>query len=164
MPKRAASGRTVALEEAIADAGDERFATLGLPDEIASGELRFTFMFDTGDGFCAQDITFAWDGGSWVTWSQDISEHEGDLSAGSSAPPAYGWACWRNGTDLLLAYTWPEVGIDGWAHIPGGAPGDDDEDPEEALHEPQAWVELARAIVSVLYGNESPSRTGHTYE
>ncbi|MGW4579041.1 hypothetical protein ACWELP_10125 [Rhodococcus aetherivorans] len=90
MPKRAASGRTVALEEAIAQAGDERSATLGLPTEIEPGQFTFTFMFDTGDGVSAQDITFTWDGGRWATWSQDLSEHEGDLSPGSSAP-AYGW-------------------------------------------------------------------------
>ncbi|MGW5322536.1 hypothetical protein [Rhodococcus pyridinivorans] len=152
---RADSGRTVALEEAIAAADDEGSATLGLPAKPA-GKLSFTFMFDDGNGFCAQDITFDWDGGAWTTWSQDISEHEGDLSPGSSAP-AYGWASWLNRTDLILAYVWPDLGIQGWAHVPGGAPDDYDDDP-------QAWVELARTIVSVLYGNETPRRTGQTYE
>ncbi len=162
MPKRAASGRTIALEEAIAAAGDEQSATLGLPDEVQLGKVSFTFMFDTGNGFSAQDITFAWEGVAWLTWTQDISEHEGGLSPGSSAP-VHGWASWSNGSDLLLAYTWPEVGTDGWAHIPGGAPGEKGEHPEEVLYEPRAWVELARTIVSVLYGNEVPERTGRTY-
>nr|WP_012476999.1 hypothetical protein [Rhodococcus sp. NS1]ABI79399.1 hypothetical protein PNSL1.071 [Rhodococcus sp. NS1] len=162
MPKRAASGRTIALEEAIAAAGDEGSATLGLPDKVELGQVAFTFMFDTGDGFSAQDITFDWEGVAWLTWSQDISEHEGGLSAGSSSP-VHGWASWSNGSDLLLAYTWPEVSIDGWAHVPGGAPGEEGEHPEDALYEPQAWVKLARTIVGVLHEGETSEWTGRTY-
>ncbi|OUS97330.1 hypothetical protein CA951_02995 [Rhodococcus sp. NCIMB 12038] len=161
MSKRATSGRTVTLEDAIARAGDELSATIGLPEHIEPGEIKFTFMVDAGDSPQAEDITFTWDGGLSATWLQDISEHESNLSPASSAP-VWGWASWRNGGDLLLAYTWPDVEVDGWAHIPGGAPGSEDQ--EDTLSEPQTWVELARTIISVLRGEELPKRTGQTYE
>ncbi|MDH6291900.1 hypothetical protein [Rhodococcus opacus] len=161
---RRASGRTSELEDAIARAGDELSATLGLPEQIDPGDIKFTFMFDGGDGPQAEDIRFTWDGGCWTTWSQDISDHEGNLSPASSAP-VWGWASWRNGADLLLAYTWPDLGVDGWAHIPGGAPGRDltDED-QDAMSEPQTWVELGRTIISVLREGELPPHTGRTYD
>ena len=69
----------------------------------------------------AFDISIIWDGGSHATWSLDISEHEA-ISMASRAP-IYGWASWRNGDDLLLAYQYDDLEVEGWARVPGAAPG-----------------------------------------
>ncbi|MFD4295409.1 hypothetical protein ACFWQG_19565 [Rhodococcus sp. NPDC058532] len=147
---------------------DELNAALDLPQQIEPGEFAFTFMVDAGDGPSAQDITFTWDGSSSATWRQDISEHGGDLSPASSSP-AYGWISWYNGTGLLVAYGWPDLNVDGWAHLPGAAPGTASaevrtaSDSEDALLKPWTWVLLARAIVHVLHGNYPPGATGDSY-
>lgn len=157
--------RTPALKRAIAEAGDEMSATIGLPDEIKPGEFTFTFMHDVGGRRpVANEITFNWDGGWTTTWMQDISPYE-DISPGSSAP-AHGWASWRNGSDLLLAYTWSDLETDGWAHIPGGAPGSGlpAEEAEDSLDEPHTWVELGQLIAGTLFGKQLPGQTGQTFQ
>ena len=69
---------------------------------------------------------------------QDISG--ADLSPASSAPVS-GWASWLNGAAVLLLYYSNDMGIEGWARVPGVAPTEDD---------PKSWVELARAIVAAI--------------
>jgi len=159
------TGRTPRLERALGDAADEMSVAIGLPETIEPGEFAFTFMVDLGDGDAvAHEITVDWDGGWTATWREDISGDEA-VSPGSSAP-AFGWVSWRNGTDLLVAYTWPELDLDGWAHIPGGAPGSDltDEEAEDAPYDSQFWVELARRIANVLHGNTIVGQTGQTFQ
>lgn len=65
--------------------------------------------------------------------------------------------------DLLVAYTWYDLGVDGWAYVRGGAPTNDKDDQEGAMHEPDTWVELARTILAAVHGN-LPDAERKTYE
>ncbi|MCV7220819.1 hypothetical protein [Mycolicibacterium elephantis] len=132
-----------------------------LPEEIEPGEIEFTFSYDPdGRGPTLFDFRATWNEGSTMTWWQDISEKQGGLSPGSSAP-SKGWASWRNGVDLLIAYTWPDVGVDGWTYVPDGAPisgGDDD-----AMYERETWLHLARTVLGAVHG-QLPNAIGQTFE
>jgi hypothetical protein len=128
---------------------------LDLPDVIEPGEISFTFDYaPEGEEPTLFDFRATWGGGSTMTWWQDISESQNGLSPASSSP-VEGWASWRNGTDLLIAYTWPDSEVDGFVHVPGGAPTNDKDDPEAAMSEPQTWVELARTILAGVNGELS---------
>ena len=122
----------------------------GLPDGIKAGDIAFTFNVEDqdGNGPTLFDFRATWDEGRTMTWWQDISDRQPGLSPGSSAP-SMGWASWRNGNDLLVAYTWPEVETDGWAYVRGGAPisGKDD----DAMYEPETWLNLARTVLGVVH-------------
>ena len=155
--------RSAALKEAIARAHDELSATIELPSKIASGEFRFTYVTDpwgTGDTV-AQDIELRWDGGMTAAWRQDVSEHE-ETSPGSSAPVS-GWASWRNGRDLLLAYVSDDLEMEGWARVPGAAPTIDDgvlDGDSEVLSDPRRWLRLARTITA---GHPRAAAAGHDW-
>lgn len=124
----------------------------GLDGEIGYGEIAFTYSVDQDDGGPTLfDFRATWEGGRTVTWWQDISDREPDLSPGSSAP-SEGWASWGNGTDLLVAYTWPDVGQDGWGYVPGGAPTNGAVDSDDPLERPITWVQLAKTILAVVHG------------
>lgn len=132
-----------------------------LPDVIEPGEISFTFAYDQGsDEPTLFDFKATWDEGSTMTWWQDISGRQGGLSPGSSAP-SEGWASWRNGEDLLIAYTWFDVGVDGWAYVRGGAPTNDKD--EDAMYEPDTWVDLARVILGAVRGDLA-NAVGQTFE
>jgi hypothetical protein len=75
----------------------------------------------------------------------------------------YGWASWINGEDLLIAFTWPNAEEEGWARIPGGAPASDEEDPDDAMHKPETWVEFAQRIFAVVLDLPLPGMTRQTY-
>lgn len=113
-----------------------------LPDEIEPGEFVLTFIQDVYGERTPMEIHFTWDETSTATWWCDIWEGAPGLSPGSSAP-AHGWASWLNGQDVLIAFTWRDVGVDGWAHIEGGAPGGDEQD-DYALFETETWIEFGK--------------------
>lgn len=97
--------RSARLTEDIEHSTDELSTVVGLPDHIEPGVFGFTYMADpwrSGE-LVAQKIQFDWQGGSWTTWTQDISGDEA-ISPGSSAP-VVGWASWQNGNDLLVAFS-----------------------------------------------------------
>jgi hypothetical protein len=157
--------RTRALQQAIDQAGDERSATLGVTDSVEPGDFEFTFMFraEAEGDFVAFDISIIWDGGSHATWSLDISEHEA-ISMASSAP-IYGCASWRNGDDLLLAYQSDDfLEVEGWARVPGAAPGCGHKDLAAALAESQTWIHFARTITAVVQEVELPGMTGRRFD
>jgi hypothetical protein len=142
---------------------DRPFELPELPDEIEAGQFELVFMSDAGDGEpIPMEIHFTWDEGSTATWWQDIWEGAPGLSPGSSSP-AFGWASWLNRKDVLIAYRWPEAGTEGWAHIVGGAPGSGEKYPDDALFEPETWVELGKKIVSAVHGFTVPGMTRQTY-
>ena len=122
-----------------------------MPDEIQSGDIAFTFSDGDpyGNGPTLFDFHAKWDEGRTMKWWQDISDSQPGLSPGSSAP-SEGWASWRNGDDLLVAYTWPDLETDGWAYVRGGGPlaGKDDDD---AMSEPETWLKLARTVLAVVH-------------
>lgn len=133
----------------------------GLPAEIEPGDIAFTFKVydeDTNEPTLF-DFRATWDEGRTMTWWQDISDKQPGLSPGSSAP-SEGWASWRNGYDLLVAYTWPDVETDGWAYVRGGAPisGRDD----DAMYEPETWLNLARTILGAVH-ERLPDAGGETF-
>jgi hypothetical protein len=135
----------------------------GPPDEIQPGQISFTFSYDQdGEEATSFDFRATWDEGWTMTWWQDISEHQGGLSPGSSAP-SEGWASWRNSKDLLIAYTWFDASEDGWVYVRGGAPTNEKDDPEGAMYEPDTWIELARTILAAVHGN-LPDAERKTYE
>ncbi|AEV71515.1 hypothetical protein MycrhN_0885 [Mycolicibacterium rhodesiae NBB3] len=131
----------------------------GLPDEIDSGDIAFTFEnYDSdGGGPTLFDFRATWDGGHTMTWWQDISERQPGLSPMSSAP-SEGWASWRNGNDLLVAYTWPDLETDGWAYVRGGAPTAAKDD--DAMYEPETWLALARTVLGVVHERFSDADGG----
>ncbi len=131
-----------------------------LPAEIEPGEFELTFMVDSYGESTPMEIHFTWDETSTANWWCDIWEGAPDLSPGSSAP-AHGWASWLNGQDVLIAFTWPDVGVDGWAHIKGGAPGNGDFD---ALFEEETWVEFGKKILAAVHGSSLPGMTRQTYD
>lgn len=135
----------------------------GLPDEISPGEFKLVFMYDTDDGEpVPMEIEFTWDGGTTATWAQDIWWNAPNQSPASSASP-YGWASWRNRKDVLIAYELPDLDLNGWARIEGGAPASDKDDPDDAMYEPETWVEFGKKIVAALRGNSLPGMTWQTY-
>ncbi len=157
--------RTPALKCAIAEAGDEMSATIGLPTKSNQGSsrLRSCLYSVMGD----ESRTRSPSTGTRIGQQQrgcrtfPLRRH----LSGSSAP-AYGWASWRDRTDLLLADTWPDLEVDGWAHIPGDASGSGlpDEEAENVLYEPRTWVELARLLAGAVRGQELPAQTGQTFQ
>jgi hypothetical protein len=129
------------------------------PDEIEPGEFDLNFTADSYGEATPMEMHFKWENeATTATFWQDIWADAPGLSPGSSAP-AYGWASWLNGKDVLIAFTWPDVGVDGWAHIEGGAPGDYD-----ALFETETWVEFGRKIVAAVHGSPLPGMTRQTYD
>jgi hypothetical protein len=132
-----------------------------LPDEIKSGKFDLRFIVDSYGEPTPMEIHFTWEETSTATWWCDIWEGAPGLSPGSSAP-ADGWASWLNGKDALIAFTWRDVGVDGWAHIEGGAPGS--EDGFDALFETETWVEFGKKIVAAVHGSPLPGMTRQTYD
>lgn len=128
-------------------------------DYIESGKFKVTFTQDVYGQATPMEVHFTWEETSMATWWCDIQGDAPGLSPGSSAP-ADGWASWLNGKDALIAFTWPDVGVDGWAHIESGAPGDGDFD---ALFEKETWVEFGKRIVAAVHGTPLPGMTRQTY-
>jgi hypothetical protein len=140
---------------------------MGLPDRVEPGVFGFTYMADPWQSgeLVAQEIQFDWRGESWATWTQDISGDEA-ISPGSSAP-VVGWASWRNGSDLLVAFSSEDLETDGWARLPGAAPTSgadgDDHDEDDVLGEPARWLSLARVITAIVYEQDLPGATGERF-
>lgn len=167
-PEGGIGARTRALNEAVRRAPNEMSATIGLPDEITGGTFGFTFMADpwrNGEA-TAYAIRFDWEPGAReATWWQDISEHEG-ITPFSYAPSS-GWASWRNGNDLLLAFASADLEVEAWARVPGAAPtagADDDLDDKMILADPKRWVAFARVITAVIVEQDLPGMTSERYE
>lgn len=82
----------------------------------------------------------------------------------ASSAPIYGWASWRNGDGLLLAYQSDDLEVEGWARVPGAAPGRGHKDLVAALAEPQTWIQFARTIAAVIQEVEMPGMTGQRFD
>jgi hypothetical protein len=101
------------------------------------------FRAEAEGDFVAFDISIIWDGGgSHATWSLDISEYEA-ISMASSAP-IYGWASWRNGDDLLLAYQ-----SDAFPSLPNEVDTD---------YSPTTMHRVFHSVPSSCTGNRGPRR------
>lgn len=135
----------------------------GVPSTIEPGKIAFTYEFSFDkETSTLVDIAFEWDGSSSATWNHDISDYNSGLSVMSSAP-CHGWISWFSGRDLLMAYSWEELCIDGWARIPNGAPGEDIR-ADEVIYDPQSWLTIAKSITTVLWPGPAPGTVSGTYD
>jgi hypothetical protein len=75
----------------------------------------------------------------------------------------YGLASWVNGEDLFVAFSSALAEEEGWARIPGGAPASDQEDPDDAMREPETWIELAKKILAVGFDLSVPGMAKETF-
>lgn len=121
------------------------------PDEIEPGQFSFNFAYDSDSETDRQQISFTWDGDRTVKWVQDIGNGPG-LTPGSSAP-VNGRAFWRFGA-AIIAYTSDDMGMQGWARVPGIEP-----------YDRNSWVKLARAICAAISEDYEhfPGMTGEQY-
>lgn len=118
-----------------------------LPQAIDPGQISITLWW----GSNAHDVVFNWDGGREVEWYQDISDDNPGLSPMSSAPVC-GSAAWTNCKDLHLTYSSLDFGIEGEDVLEGEAPTVGASDPDQAIHEPQRWVDFADTILRFVRG------------
>lgn len=122
-----------------------------LPEVADEGKVTYTIKFGFGDDPDAPsseewfDFTFDRQGSRHAQWSMDISAGPG-LSLASSSP-VYGLVSWYNGSDLIVAHYSTDTYDDGCACIAGAAPEEDGSDP-------RAWLDIARAIMTLLYDDE----------
>lgn len=67
----------------------------------------------------------------------------------------YGWASWFIGDAVLLLYYSGDMGIEGWARLPGVAP----------VNGPESWLKLAQAIVAAIREDYSylPGMSGQQF-
>ncbi|MFM8856517.1 MAG: hypothetical protein ACKOI2_04810 [Actinomycetota bacterium] len=113
---------------------------------IKRGRIKFTLWTDAlGSGPQAHDIVLKWDGKHTVEWSEDISPDGGDLSPASSSP-TWGVASWPNGRDVLLTYTWYDLGLRGYARLVGAAPTPD----SAGVVAPDEWIRFGKALVDFV--------------
>jgi hypothetical protein len=133
----------------MCDQDDELFDDA--PDEIEPGGFGFNFAYDSDSNTDREHISFTWDGDRTAKWVQDIGNSPG-LTVASSAP-VHGWASWRYGA-AIIAYASQDMGIEGWARVPG-----------IELYDRKSWVKLARSIVAAIaedYGHV-PGMSGEQY-
>ena len=132
-------------------AGDDLELFDDAPDEIEPGQFGFNFAYDSDSDTDREKISFTWGGDRTAKWVQDIGNGPG-LTPASSASVS-GRAFWRYGA-AVIAYTSDDMGMKGWARIPGSEP-----------YDRKSWVKLARAICAAIsedYGH-FPGMTGEQY-
>jgi hypothetical protein len=67
-----------------------------------------------------------------------------DLSFASSSP-AHGVLAWPNGKDVVLTYTWSEMGLEGHDRLPDMAPTSEGE-----ANDPAQWLRLADGVIDFV--------------
>lgn len=116
-----------------------------LPNVIESGDVHITLWTTAlGGDPVAHDVDFAWDGAHTADWYEDISIVNGGLSPASSSP-ARGVLAWPDGEDVVLTYTWSEMGLEGHARLVGMAPTNGG-----SASDPTQWIRLAKAVVDFV--------------
>lgn len=124
---------------------------------IKRGRITFTLWTDAlGGGRQAYDVTLKWNGRHTVEWFEDISPANGGLSPASSSP-TWGVASWPNGRDVLLTYTWIDLGLRGYARLAGAAPTLD----AQGLVGPDEWIRFGQTLVDFVLldlGSGRPER------
>jgi hypothetical protein len=118
-----------------------------LPHVIDPGQIRLTLWW----GSTAHDVVFKWDGEREAEWHVDISDDNPGLSPMSSAP-VWGTAAWTNCKDLYVTYSSLAFGIEGEDVLEGEAPTAGAAEPDQAIHEPQRWVNFAENILCFVRG------------
>jgi hypothetical protein len=154
------------MEVSRAMTDDQLFELPVLPDKIEPGDVELVFVDEVdGEPTGATEVRFSWDGGRAATFRCDAWDNPADPSfvIEISSTPVYGLASWLNEEDLLIAFSNPLAEEDGWARIPGGAPGSDEEDSDDAMLEPATWIELAKKICAVGYDLPLPGMTRETF-
>jgi hypothetical protein len=135
-----------------------------LPAVIEPGSIKFTLWTSAmGGDSVAHDISFTWHGQHTAEWFQDISTVNG-LSPGSSSP-ASGIVSWPDGNDVLLTYTWSDLGIQGHDRLPGAAPTSND---AQGAKDPQQWIRLGEALLNFVLldlgaGRDTPEEWSAEY-
>ena len=115
-----------------------------VPQTIDPGYIGFTLWSDAlGGDMTAYDVNFTWDGKHTAEWYEDISSAN-DLSFASSSP-ARGALAWPSGSDVLLVYTWSELGMQGHHRFEGLAPSG-----QLVASDPRYWLRLAEAILDFV--------------
>lgn len=113
---------------------------------IKRGRIKFTLWTDAlGGGRQAYDIALKWNGKHTVEWFEDVSPASAGLSPASSSP-AWGVASWPNGRDVLLTYTWIDLGLQGYARLAGAAPTRD----SRGLVSPHKWISFGQALLDFV--------------
>jgi hypothetical protein len=117
-----------------------------LPSVIEPGSIGFTLWTSAlGGDPVAYDIFFKWDGQHTAEWDEDIGAVN-DLSPASSAP-VRGIASWPAGNDVLLTYTWSDLGRRGYRLLPGVAPTCDD---PQGAKDPRQWIRFGEALLNFI--------------
>ncbi|ORV47816.1 hypothetical protein AWC02_08215 [Mycolicibacter engbaekii] len=128
-----------------------------LPKAIEPGDVHITVWTTAFGGHpVAHDVDFSWDGAHTAEWHEDISGVNGGLSIASSSP-ARGVLAWPDSKDVLLTYTWSELGLEGHARLVGMAPTNGG-----CVSDPAQWVRLSDAIVKFVLvdlGSSSDERS-----
>jgi hypothetical protein len=117
-----------------------------LPEVIKRGRIRFTIWTTALGDRQGHEVTLKWDGGHTVEWYEDISPDTGALSPASSSP-AWGVASWPDSRDVLLTYTWHDLGLRGYAKLEGAAPIG--EGPHDAT-DPRQWLRFGQALIEFV--------------
>lgn len=113
---------------------------------IKRGRIKFTLWTDALGGVRqAYDIALKWNGKHTVEWFEDISPATGGLSPASSSP-TWGVASWPNGRDVLLTYTWIDLGLRGYTRLAGAAPTPD----SQGLVGAKEWIRFGKALVDFV--------------
>jgi hypothetical protein len=68
-----------------------------------------------------------------------------------------------NGADLLIAFTPPTDGEEGWARVDSGAPGGSLHDSDTSLSQPEAWISFAQLIHAVVLDDPVHRMTRQVY-
>ncbi|MFI8775333.1 hypothetical protein ACIGKQ_24725 [Gordonia sp. NPDC062954] len=112
-----------------------------LPNTVEAGAVNLTLWMDAWGGDPkAYDIDFIWDGDRTVEWYEDISLVN-DLSPMSSSPTS-GVLAWPDGENVVVTYTWSDLGLEGHDRLTGIAPTNGG-----AASDPAQWVRLGFAIL-----------------
>lgn len=113
---------------------------------IKRGRIKFTLWTNAlGVDRQAYDIALKWNGKHTVEWFEDISAANGALSPASSSP-TWGVASWPNGRDVLLTYTWIDLGLQSYARLDGAAPKRN----SQGLVDPNEWIRFGQGLLDFV--------------
>jgi hypothetical protein len=135
--------------------------------EIEPGlfNLIFDYQTDPVEPVVAFEIQFMWDGETAASFVYDAWEdtHESTFGAEVHSAPVSGWASWANGEDLLIAFTQPMIGEEGWARVDSGAPGGSLHDSDTSFSQPETWISFAQLIHAVVLDEPVHRMTRQVY-